>query len=550
MNTGFKTNIALRALKLGDKYYFYAVNPGYWPLSGTIELSEKTDFTEVATGKKSDAVRTVKFSLEPFGIAAWQANSGSVKITGWKNNPVPDTELAHMRNIITKAKNLLKLSGIEKYLGKEDFLLLKNSTKKAEQAINAGRYAEAWITITNAFYWGTLFEKGKGAKYAGNVGPRTLEATEAAEAPVIDGKLDDAVWNKSIGQTRFVNGDKQVSKLNTWVYTAWKGSKLYLAFKCEDPDIGKLRTTAKTEMDLVRNKDDSIDFTVDPPGKHYYQFAFNTKGVKFDQKCLSATAKDYDYAPDWNVKAVVTPNGWTAEVEIATEKAFGYKISQGKEWKMNFHRIFRNNDQPPSSWVWTPGFHSMDHMGIVRFAGINLLANPSAEILKNNWPDNWSWSGGIGKNFFTCIPTDKEKHSGKYSVMLKFNGFRGKRPRMGAYVIAGGQKRRPELSLTPGKSYTMSFWMKTNITLAGVYLITSDSNGKTKVVATKIRVKQPKPGWNYHSGTFDVPENVKFVAPAFSMHGAEKPMPKPWSGLPLINDKTVMYIDDVMISKE
>ncbi len=549
LNTGFKTNIALRALKQGDEYYFYAVNPGYWPITGKIKLSGKAEVIDLVSGKKVASGTEIKFALEPFGIAAWKAKSGSVGLIGWNNDPVPEDQLAHMKKIIAKARKIMNLSGIKKYLGNQDYNFFKDSTDKAETAIKAGRYAEAWMTLINAHYWGILFEKGKDAKYAGNVGPRKIVATEAEKAPVIDGKLDDEIWEKCIGQTRFISGSKQPSKLETWVYTAWKGNKLYMGFRCLDKNPEKIRASAKQELDIFRGMDDAVDFVIKPPGKHYYQFAFNIKGKKFDQKCLSMLSKDYDYAPDWIVKAAAGANGWTAEVEVDTEKAFGVKIAKGSDWMINFHRFFRMKEHQYSSWVWTPNLHFMDHMGLVRFAGANLLVNPSAETLEKNWPVNWTWSGGIGKKYFTCEPSDVERHSGKYSVMLKFNGFRGKRPRMGAYLVPGGFKYRPTLPLVPGKTYTISFWMKSNIPAISVYLLTANSKGKLRAVTTKMRIK-PKPGWNYYSGTVKVPANVKFAAPAFSLHGAEKPMPKPWSGLPLINNKTVMFIDDVMIIEQ
>ncbi len=549
LKTGFSTNICIRALSHNGKYYFYAANPGYWPISGTMNLSEKATVHDLVKNRKVSDNGSLNFSLPPFGIAAWKADSGSVKITGWKNNPVPEKELAHMRSILLRSHKILKLSGIEKYLGKKDFSFFKTSTDKAEKAVNEGKYAKAWLLLTNAFYWDILNEKGKDAKYAGNVGPRTIPATEAEKAPLIDGKLNDEIWEKCIGQNRFIAHDKQKAKFDTWAYAAWKNNKLYLAFKCNDANTEKLRNTSKIEKDLFRNKDDVIDFVIYPPGKKYYQFAFNPKGVKFDQQCLSVSSRDYDYHPEWKVKSHIGKKGWTAEVEIDTQKAFGQPILKGREWKINFHRLFRMNEQLPSSWVWSPNIHSMEHMGIIRFTGVNLLSNPSVENIKGNWPVNWGKGGGIGKGCFTWEVSEKEKHSGKYSASIKFNGFKVNRDRLGAYIIVGGDRRTPLLPVTPETDYKFTFWMKSNIPSMRVMYCLKNADGKIIHKPTKPLI-HPKPGWNRYTGKFRTKKSTKSAALNFSLYGVKNPAKGPWKGLPQISDETVMYIDDVMIIKE
>ena len=50
-----------------------------------------------------------------------------------------------------------------------------------------------------------------------------------------------------------------------------------------------------------------------------------------------------------------------------TRDAFDKTIRDGDVWKVNFHRAFRLGRKPMSSWVYSPSWHSQEHMGTVKF---------------------------------------------------------------------------------------------------------------------------------------------------------------------------------------
>lgn len=150
---------------------------------------------------------------------------------------------------------------------------------------------------------------------------------------------------------------------------AGKGNRLYLAFECRDPAPAEVRGTAErgNERLIWGAADDMLVIFIMPDATNYYQLAVSAGGAKFDQRCSVAGRRDYDYAPNWQAATGRNAQGWTAELELDALEAFGVSIRPGAEWKINFHRMFRLNQQPVSSWVYSPTLHSMEHMGTVRF---------------------------------------------------------------------------------------------------------------------------------------------------------------------------------------
>ncbi len=545
LDTGFKTNLSIRAAIHDGKYYFYVINPGYWPVKGSVTIENAPKIMNLVSGKFAGNGK-VNVDLQPFGIAAFAVPSADAKITGWNVKPVPEEKLAHVKNITAQADAALQTSGMREFLGAENYRYLKNTTAQIRKDLSAKQYAKAWYAATYYRFWNLLFKKVPDAKFAANVGTREMIAVEAETAPVIDGKLDDTVWKYCIPADRFVKSSKDLSTLKSSVLCAWKDNKLYLAFDFKDPEPGKIRAHKPTanEKNLLIKKDDFADFVIKPAAENYYQFAFNPANAKFDQKCTVRGGRNYQYAPNWKTAAVINKNGWTAEVEIDTAEAFGCTMKAGDAWEINIHRAFRLDSTKASSWVWNTGWHSMDHMGKLKFVPRNLFENPSAEILNRNWPVNWGKYRSCGKFVFSV--SDKERHSGKYSLKTRLIEF-GKRGIAGGAVLAANSNgyRYSKFKVEPDTKYNFSFWMKADAPYIRVRTFLF-SDKKRKNVKTNLDFMKPRgTSWFQYSGSFKTGPDTKTAALGFHLNGRDKKWGK---NLPLkIN--SAMYIDDVLIWK-
>ncbi len=393
LNTGFDSNFAIRALRAGNDYLFYVANPGYWPVTGTVTLANAGEVIDLVSGK-SAAVQdgAIRVALEPFGIAAFRASEISnlsraqrdlkpqmPQITAWTADPLPASELAHMQNMLRLAEDAAAQPGMAEFLGAQDYGVLTGGMAAAEHALGESRYAAAWAALADAGFWTVVRQQAPEIKFLEFTRLREMPAPllDDGLAPVIDGVLDDHVWNDEITKPagRFVTIGKAYSELETDVRVAAAAGKLWLAFEMRDPEPAKVRGV--TDRENVRGTiwgsgDDIAVFFIMPNASNYYQLAVTANGAVFAQQNYlrdgRRTGVNYDYAPDWKAVAARSDQGWNVEVEFELADAFGERIRNGDAWKFNFHRMFRLKQYPLESWSFNPGdLHSIGHFGTVRF---------------------------------------------------------------------------------------------------------------------------------------------------------------------------------------
>ncbi len=136
--------------------------------------------------------------------------------------------------------------------------------------------------------------------------------------PVIDGVLDDAVWQQAPWETGFktFTPDYGVDMADsTKVYYAYDRENLYFAYRCYDsrPDLIKTSITAR---DRIRS-DDWICINLDTYNDHQSLFVFYTNplGIQMDSR-FSAGREDASADFVWYSAGQITEEGYTIEVQI------------------------------------------------------------------------------------------------------------------------------------------------------------------------------------------------------------------------------------------
>jgi len=137
-------------------------------------------------------------------------------------------------------------------------------------------------------------------------------APRAAEAPVVDGQLEDAEWQSAAKLTRFHRlGTDETPQAGLEARVTHDGERLYIAFRCQQP--GGKPLAATTERDGTVWLDDAIELFIAPkPGERtYYQFVGNARGVFADLKAMDTT-----WNGDWTYKAREGDGWWGGEASI------------------------------------------------------------------------------------------------------------------------------------------------------------------------------------------------------------------------------------------
>src|SRR5438552_1809463 len=179
--------------------------------------------------------------------------------------------------------------------------------------------------------------------------PPTITAVRVDRAPVVDGRLDDSVWNLAPAATDFRPTDPDegapVSEA-TAVRVLSDGTAVYLGARLFDSTPARIvrrlaRRDASTHSDEFRVFLDSYH-----DRRTAFEFIVNAAGVKED--VLIGDDGDFDDAswdPVWEAATSVDSLGWTAEIRIPLSQ-LRFSKAQDQVWGAHFVRwIERKQEQ-------------------------------------------------------------------------------------------------------------------------------------------------------------------------------------------------------------
>ncbi|MEN6310357.1 MAG: DUF5916 domain-containing protein [Acidobacteriota bacterium] len=182
---------------------------------------------------------------------------------------------------------------------------------------------------------------------------KVIRAVRAGEAIVIDGRLDEKIWQGSgaEGFTQIDPNDGSPSSEPTRVWIAYDDKALYVAAACVDSEPAKIisqlgRRDANIESDWFY-------FAVDPyyDKRSGYLFGVNPSGSIMDEVLSNDVAEDDTWDGVWEAAAARDGRGWTVEMKIPFNQ-IRFPARDEYVWGVNFMRIIkRKHEKVTFSWV-------------------------------------------------------------------------------------------------------------------------------------------------------------------------------------------------------
>lgn len=173
---------------------------------------------------------------------------------------------------------------------------------------------------------------------------KVVQAIRVDKRPVLDGIVNDAVWEKAFSVKDFVqrepNNGKPVSE-KTEFLVCYDSNNLYFGIRCwDDP---KKITAKEMARDVSLGNDDRIQIILDTylDKRNGYWFQIGPRGSIGDAIVSENGAvlnKEWDGL--WDGKAHITDWGWEAELEIPF-KTMGFD-KNSKRWGIKFIRNIVN----------------------------------------------------------------------------------------------------------------------------------------------------------------------------------------------------------------
>jgi hypothetical protein len=233
--------------------------------------------------------------------------------------------------------------------------------------------------------------------------------------PVLDGKLDDALWQSAPQITNFVVLGKNTPALQqTQAWVAYDADNLYVAIRAFDSEMGKLSATVR-ERDGRVFADDVIELFFDPActGFSMIQLAFNPLGTQADFSG-DAVGMSPAWNGRWTVKTAREVDAWTAEVAIPFAN-FGLSKSVGREWAMNVCRE-RPGSGELSCWSQTG-----DKFAVPTAFGRVAIAADLTPFYVDLGVQDWG-AGIIGENTLQFSLRNPTETAHKLSATLEVTG--------------------------------------------------------------------------------------------------------------------------------
>jgi hypothetical protein len=210
----------------------------------------------------------------------------------------------------------------------------------------------AAISIALSLALGSNTASAQESVEAREVEAKSFRAIKVDTAPVLDGKLDDAVWQQAEVVTDFHQsrpGDHTTPSEPTELYVVYTPDALYVAARMYDSDPDLIAApTLRHGQGLPF--DDRLVIILDPfnQGRAGYRFETNLNGVRHDALYTSPTSFSLDWNTIWDTDTSIDGNSWVAEVEIPF-KSLPFDPSL-ETWGFNFGRGIRRRNEE-MAWV-------------------------------------------------------------------------------------------------------------------------------------------------------------------------------------------------------
>jgi hypothetical protein len=178
-------------------------------------------------------------------------------------------------------------------------------------------------------------------------------ALAIAEAPMIDGLLNEPAWQQAPSLMNFVQAEPfegQPASEGTEVRILYDDDAIYVGVTLHDSDPSQIVTT-DTRRDAELNDMDSFQIIFDTfrDQQNGFVFGTNAQGVQYDAQVRDQGRASNTWDGSWDVRTNVTESGWTAEFRIPL-RTLRYGPAP-QTWGVN---AYRNIQRTRERAYWAP----------------------------------------------------------------------------------------------------------------------------------------------------------------------------------------------------
>lgn len=199
---------------------------------------------------------------------------------------------------------------------------------------------------------------------------KQVAAIKITEAIIIDGRLDEAVWQLAAPATDFIQqepAEGQPATRRTEVRFVYDDGTLFIGATLHDDETSRL-ITDELKRDFDERSGDLFGIVLDTflDRRNSYGFLTNPGGAQREVQAFDNGQKtDASWDGVWFVRTTVQGNGWTVEAAIPF-KTLRFPDRPQQHWGVNVVRIVRRENEV-TMWSAVPRPLTQYHVG---YAGL------------------------------------------------------------------------------------------------------------------------------------------------------------------------------------
>ena len=178
-----------------------------------------------------------------------------------------------------------------------------------------------------------------------------LRAVRTAQAPVIDGRLDEQSWSDAgriDGLTQVQPIEGEPAQARTEVLVLYDDVALYLGFRCFDGSPERI-VEQRMRRDGDVALDDRVEWVLDPfnENRNGYYFILTAAGGRRDEiLSVYGLRQNPRWDANWEGRTAIHADGWSGEVAIPFS---AISFQPGGDWGFNVQR-FRGSGRVLDRW--------------------------------------------------------------------------------------------------------------------------------------------------------------------------------------------------------
>ena len=171
---------------------------------------------------------------------------------------------------------------------------------------------------------------------------KELEAIRITEAPIIDGKLNEAIWEKADIAKDFVmlrpgDGDPEPENQKTEVRILYSDQAIFIGATLYDSKPEGIMRQLSERDNFGTSDFFAISISPNNDGQNAYEFFVSAGATQMDAQVSPSNGEDFSWSEVWFSEVSFDKEGWVVEMKIPYS-ALRFAKEEEPIWGLNFHR--------------------------------------------------------------------------------------------------------------------------------------------------------------------------------------------------------------------